>query len=179
MEQRRSLCPKLLWFLPFLRQPPFVLTVLWLWILRKLFVFISWFLQFRQPISKHLYQETIYAISGWGLDRLYYEILETTSNWNPQSRYSTERKYRNDLLAFLQQELRHSGGELSSPIWGSDYSGPHFFKKKVGRGLVDIRIDDEIGIEPKLNLRQKTQINRLVGQFVDYLSAYSCVMLEK
>lgn len=111
------------------------------------------------------------------MDSFFYEVLQTISNWNPQSRYSTERKYRDDLLAFLQQELNHSGGEVSSPIWGSDYSGPHFIKKEAGRGLADIGIDDEIGIELKLNLRQKTQINRLVGQVVDYLSAYSCVII--
>jgi len=113
-----------------------------------------------------------------GLDSFFYEVLQTIHDWNPQSRYSTERKYRDDLLAFLQQELNHSGGsEFSSSIWGSDYSGPHFIKKEAGRGLADIGIDDEIGIELKLNLRQKTQINRLVGQVVDYLSAYSCVII--
>jgi hypothetical protein len=112
------------------------------------------------------------------LDSFFYRVLQTINNWNPQHRYSTERKYRDDLLAFLRQELNHSGGNnFSSLIWCSDYSGPHFIKKEAGRGLADIGIDDEIGIELKLNLRWKSQINRLVGQVVDYLSGYSYVVI--
>ena len=116
--------------------------------------------------------------SGVGLDSFFYEVLQTINDWNPQNKYSGERKYRDDLLAFLRQELNHSGGsEFSSLIWSSDYSGPHFIKKEAGRGLADIGIDDEIGIELKLNLRGKSQINRLVGQVVDYLSAYSFAVI--
>jgi hypothetical protein len=116
--------------------------------------------------------------TGFGLDSLFYEVLQAINDWNPQNRYSTERKYRDDLLAFLQKKLNGYGDNVfSSPIWGVDHSGQHFIKKEAGRGLADIGIDDEIGIELKLNLKQKSQINRLVGQVVDYLSAYSCVII--
>jgi len=46
-------------------------------------------------------------------------------------------------------------------------------KKEAGRSLAYIGIDDEIGIELNRNLKRKSQINRLVGQIVDYLGAYS------
>lgn len=112
------------------------------------------------------------------MDNLFDNVLQAIKEWNPQTGYSTERKYRDDLLAFLHEELNGSGGNVfSSPIWGFDHSGHHFIKKEAGRGLADIGIDDEIGIELKLNLKQKSQINRLVGQVVDYLSAYSYVII--
>ena len=112
------------------------------------------------------------------LDTLFNTILQTINNWTPQTRYSTERKYRDDLIAFLQTELNDSEDNVSiSPIWGFDHSAHHFIKKEAGRGLADIGIDDEIGIELKRNLKQKSQINRLVGQVVDYLSDYSYVII--
>jgi hypothetical protein len=112
------------------------------------------------------------------LDNLFDNVLQAINEWNPQAGYSTERKYRDDLLEFLQEKLNGSEGSVfSSPIWGFDHSGRHFIKKEAGRGLADIGIDDEIGIELKFNLKQKSQIDRLVGQVVDYLSAYSYVII--
>ncbi len=112
------------------------------------------------------------------MDNLFNNVFQAIKEWNPQAGYSNERKYRDDLLAFLQEKLNGPGGSVfSSPIWGFDHSAHHFIKKEAGRGLADIGIDDEIGIELKLNLKQKSQINRLVGQVVDYLSSYSYVII--
>ena len=83
-----------------------------------------------------------------GLGSLFDTVLQTIKDWNPQAEYSTESKYRDDLLAFLRKKLNRSGsGAFSSPIWGFDSSGQHFIKKEAGRSLADIAIDDEIGIE--------------------------------
>jgi hypothetical protein len=60
---------------------------------------------------------------------------------------------------------------------GSDSSRQHLIKKEAGRSLADIGIDNEIGIELKRNLKTKSQINRLVGQVVDYLGGYSYVII--
>ena len=94
-----------------------------------------------------------------------------------QRHHSTESKYRDDLLIFLRKNLNSESETFSSAIWGLDYSGNHFIKKEAGRSLADIGIDDEIGIELKLNLKRKSQINRLVGQVVDYLNRYSYVII--
>jgi hypothetical protein len=113
-----------------------------------------------------------------GLGSLFDTVLQTIKDWNPQAEYSTENKYRDDLLAFLRKNLNRSGSDaFSSPIWGFDSLGQHFIKKEAGRSLADIGIDDEIGIELKLNLKRRSQINRLVGQVVDYLRGYSHVII--
>ena len=108
---------------------------------------------------------------------LFDDVLQTISDWNPNAEYSTESKYRNDLLAFLRENLNSGSDAFSSPIWGLNHSGHHFIKKEARRSLTDIGIDDEIGIELKRNLKRKSQINRLVSQVVDYLSEYSCVII--
>ena len=108
---------------------------------------------------------------------LFDDVLQTISDWNPKAEYSTESKYRNDLLAFLRENLNSGSDAFSSTIWGLNHSGHHFIKKEARRSLTDIGIDDEIGIELKRNLKRKSQINRLVGQVVDYLSEYSCVII--
>ena len=37
-----------------------------------------------------------------GMGSLFDGVLQTISDWNPKAEYSTESKYRNDLLAFLR-----------------------------------------------------------------------------
>ena len=109
---------------------------------------------------------------------LFDNVLQIIKDWNPKAKYSTESKYRDDLIRCLRKNLNHPGNcVFDSPIWGFDSSGQHLIKKEAGRSLADIAIDDEIGIELKLNLKRKSQINRLVGQVVDYLSAYSYVII--
>jgi len=116
--------------------------------------------------------------TGLGLGSFFDTVLQTIKEWNPQAEYSSENKYRDDLLVFLRKKLNGSGSDaFSSPIWGFYSSGQHFIKKEAGRSLADIGIDDEIGIELKLNLKRRSKINRLVGQIVDYLREYSYVII--
>ncbi len=108
---------------------------------------------------------------------LFDDVIQTISDWNPKANYSTENKYRDDLLEFLRENLNSGSSAFSSAIWGLNHSGNHLIKKEAGRSLVDIGIDDEIGIELKRNLKRKSQINRLVGQVVDYLGGYLHVII--
>lgn len=109
---------------------------------------------------------------------LFDNVLQTIDDWNPKAEYLTESKYREDLLKFLRKKLNHSENDgYTSPIWGFDSSRHHFLKKEAGRSLADIGIDDEIGIELKRNLKRKSQTTRLIGQVVDYLNEYSCVII--
>ncbi len=50
---------------------------------------------------------------------LFDDVLQTISDWNPKAEYSTENKYRNDLLSFLRENLNSGSDAFSSPIWGS------------------------------------------------------------
>ncbi|MCW4034805.1 MAG: hypothetical protein NWF03_05520 [Candidatus Bathyarchaeota archaeon] len=109
---------------------------------------------------------------------LFEDVLQTIENWNPKDQYTTETKYRDDLLLFLRQRLNQSESSIfSSPLWNSSNSRQHLIKKEAGRSLADIGIDNKIGIELKRNLKRKSQINRLVGQVVDYLDGYSHVII--
>ncbi|MCJ7614514.1 hypothetical protein MUO71_07125 [Candidatus Bathyarchaeota archaeon] len=111
-------------------------------------------------------------------DSLFDEVLQTINNWKPKTQYPTENKYRDDLLKFLRKTLNPSGNcVFRSPIWSSDFYEQPLIKKEAGRSLADIGIDNKIGIELKRNLKRKSQINRLVGQVVDYLGGYSYAII--
>ena len=73
--------------------------------------------------------------------------------WQPDWNMKEERQYRDDLLTFLNKSLKKN----------------HRIKSEDGRGLADIGIDDEIGIELKLNLEGKSEVDRLLGQMVRYV----------
>ena len=82
------------------------------------------------------------------LGDLFEDVLQTISDWNLRVEYFTYSKYRDELIAVLRKKLNHSGSAaFSSAIWVLYHSGYHFIKKKAGRSLADIGIDDEIGIE--------------------------------
>lgn len=73
--------------------------------------------------------------------------------WQPDWNMKEERQYRDDLLTFLDKRLKKT----------------HQIGSEDGRGLADIGIDGEIGIELKLDLYSKSEIDRLTGQVVRYL----------
>ena len=111
-------------------------------------------------------------------DNLVDDVIQTISDWTPKAEYSSERKYRDDLLECLRQNLNAEFQEYSSAIWGLEHSGCHCIQKEAGRSLADIGIDNEIGIELKRNFKSKTQMNRLVGQVIDHLfGGYFCVII--
>lgn len=112
------------------------------------------------------------------LDDLIENVFQTISEWTPKSEYSNETKYRDDLFKCLTKKLNSESKGYNSAIWGLEHSGYHLIKKEAGRSFADIAIDNEIGIELKRNFKNKTQIDRLVGQVVDYLvGGYSCIII--
>jgi hypothetical protein len=113
------------------------------------------------------------------IDSFFDVVLQAVKEWNPKAEYTTENKYRDDLLKFLREKLNHSGsGIFSSTIWSSYSSGQHhLIKKEAGRSLADIGIDNKIGIELKLNLRTKSQVDRLFGQVGNYLDGYPYIII--
>jgi hypothetical protein len=93
--------------------------------------------------------------------RLYEEIYALIKEWEPKEIYDKESEYRDDLLDFLKDELNDS-----------DNFGHISIKKEDGRGLCDIGVNRQIGIELKLDLDKKSKANRLVGQIIEFKHDY-------
>jgi hypothetical protein len=93
--------------------------------------------------------------------RLYEEIYALIKEWEPEEIYDKEPEFRDDLLKFLKNELSSSASSEHISI-----------KKEDGRGLCDIGVNRQIGIELKLNLDKKSKANRLVGQIIEYKPDY-------
>ena len=88
-------------------------------------------------------------------------------------KYDDEKKYRDDLASFLRAELR------KNPIrnlTGTPVKTVVLTEK--GRDNVDIEINrNEIGIELKRNLKNKSDADRAIGQIYRYRKEYKGVIL--
>ncbi len=83
------------------------------------------------------------------------------NEWEPNWNLNIETAYRDDLIGFLNKKLNEN----------------HLIKKEEGRGLADIGIDKKIGVELKLNLSSKKEVDRLIGQVERYLDDYDDVLV--
>lgn len=103
-------------------------------------------------------------------------VTQAIQDWIPKEKYPTEGKYVDDLGEFLRRKLKRRE-DAGSYILGSGSSEEHVVQKEAGRHLADIGIDNKIGIELKLNLKKKRQMDTLVGQVEGFLEAYSYVIV--
>jgi len=103
---------------------------------------------------------------------LYADVIRFIKSWQPQKKYGGELQYRDDLMEFLRDSLNRS----DSPFMLSPAKRVSI-RKEDGRGLCDIAVDRRIGIELKKDLSKKAQINRLVGQIVDYKREYEDIVI--
>ncbi len=83
------------------------------------------------------------------------------NEWEPDWSLSEETAYRDDLIEFLDKKLNKA----------------HLIRKEDGRHLADIGIDKKIGIELKLNLSSKKEVDRLIGQVQGYLDDYDAILI--
>lgn len=101
---------------------------------------------------------------------LFKRTLSAVENWSPRKEYSREIDYRNDLVNYLRDNLTKREAWL-------DLTGKAEKRVKIipesGRGLCDIGIEKEIGIELKRNLKSTSQVDRLMGQLQRFLDDYS------
>jgi hypothetical protein len=89
---------------------------------------------------------------------LFEKVIETIEHWQPKKKYFFENDYRDDLIEYLDSELNQYG----------DFS----IRKEHGESRIDIGINDEIGIELKLNLKGSHHIDRLTGQLTRHIHHY-------
>jgi len=98
------------------------------------------------------------------LGNIFDEVHSAIQNWRPQKEFNKEIDCRDDLVEFLRKTLNQQ-----------NYLGiaNHFnIQTESGRHLCDIGINRRIGIELKLDLRTKSQADRLFGQVDGFLDDY-------
>lgn len=101
---------------------------------------------------------------------LYMDTNRIIENWNPKEKFSNENGYRDDLATFLIHKFNDTKNPFGLPNRTS-------VTKESGRGLCDIAIDKKIGIELKKDLKSKSQIDRLMGQILEYKKDYRDIII--
>ena len=101
-------------------------------------------------------------------------VSRLVEKWVPEKQYRSEEGYRNDLYNYLRKKLSSEGTDMLGLGLGAKR---HVIKKEAGRHLADIGIDDEVGIELKLNFKRQSQKDRLVGQIKRFLKSYRYVIV--
>lgn len=99
-------------------------------------------------------------------DNLFENTIAIIKYWIPKKKYINENQYRDDLLDFIRKELNKPQSLSFGPQRRIN------IKKEAGRGLCDIGIERQIGIELKKDFKGKAKLNRLVGQISDYRKEY-------
>ncbi len=102
---------------------------------------------------------------------LFSEVVSIVNRWVPQKKYDKEPEYRDDLIEFLRREL-------NKPSYFS-FGPPQRIsvRREASKGLCDIAVDRKIGIELKKDLSKKKQVDRLIGQIVDYKKDYEDILI--
>lgn len=102
----------------------------------------------------------------------YTDIAEIIEVWTPKG--STEKKLRDDLTKYIRKELK----ERAKSFWRQFLEDTDFvIMNEAGRARADIEINRNIGIEIKLSLKGKTEIDRLCGQVGKYMESYEHVFV--
>ena len=100
------------------------------------------------------------------------DVLSIIKRWVPKRKYPKESGYRDELMEFIRSELKRGQQDI---LFGPPRT--HLVKKESGRHLADIGIDEDIGVELKLNLRRKAEMDRLEGQVSGFTREYSCIIV--
>ncbi len=100
---------------------------------------------------------------------LFNRTLSVIDEWIP-NKHKNELEYRNELLQFLRSKM-NEGNNLFS------IEQEIVIKKEDGRGLCDIAIENEVGIELKKDLNSKSKVDRLIGQVNYYKKHYKDIII--
>ena len=102
------------------------------------------------------------------------EVLSIVRQWTPKKRYRKNKhaKYCDELAEFIREKLRKMQQNVPFGV-----PEEHYVKREGGRSRADIEVDGRIGIELKLNLTGKTEMDRLMGQLNHYEDEYNCIIV--
>jgi len=94
------------------------------------------------------------------------------NKWKPVQPYSDELRYRDDLLKYLKKELNSTAPYTYMP------------REKISvrlqeiTGLCDITVAQRaVGIKMRMDLTEKSDVDRLIGQLVGYKSEYDDIIV--
>ena len=77
-----------------------------------------------------------------------------------------------ELAEFIREKLRRRQQNVPFGV-----PEEHYVKREGGRSRADIEIDGRIGIELKVDLKGKTEMDRLMGQLNHYEDEYNCIIV--
>ena len=104
---------------------------------------------------------------------LFGEVVRIIKKWQPKEQYKREEHYRDELIDVLDRELNAK----PAPPFALTPKKRISIRPERGRSMADIAIGRRIGIELKRNLSRKKDVNRCVGQIVDYKSEYADIIV--
>lgn len=108
----------------------------------------------------------------FGFDALFDDSIRAIRSWKPTQKYNNEGKYQNELIDFLRKELNNRQDPFSL-----GQKKRITISSEAGRGLCDIGINRQIGIELKKDLKKKAQIDRLAGQIMEFKKDYQDLII--
>ncbi len=108
----------------------------------------------------------------FGFDTLFEDSIRTIRSWKPTQKYGDEGKYQKELIDILKKELN----ERQDP-YSLGQKKRITISSEAGRGLCDIGINRQIGIELKKDLKKKAQIDRLAGQIMEFKKDYQDLII--
>ncbi len=103
---------------------------------------------------------------------LFDDSIRAIRSWKPTQKYGDEGKYQKELIDFLRKELDKRQDPFSLGQKRLITITP-----EAGRGLCDIGINRQIGIELKKDLKKKAQIDRLAGQIMEFKKEYQDIII--
>jgi hypothetical protein len=103
---------------------------------------------------------------------MFNDTLMAINKWKPVQPHSDELKYRDDLLKYLKKELNSTAPYTYMP------------REKISvrlqeiTGLCDITVAQRaVGIKMKMDLTEKSDVDKLIGQLVGYKSEYDDIIV--
>lgn len=107
----------------------------------------------------------------FGFDTLFEDSVSIIKKWTPETEYSKEYGYREELKEVLRVKLN----EVQNPLFAKRRIS---VKKEHGIGYCDIDINQQqIAVELKKDINKKDKIDRLVGQVNRYKLNYRDIII--
>lgn len=103
---------------------------------------------------------------------MFRDTVDSIDRWIPERKYRSERKFRDDLQDYLDEQLN---GQHDGFMDGGGTGQEHVVSVEHGEVNADVCVDGTIGIELKRDLTN-SQTKKLRGQIDAYMDHYPFVI---